>query len=116
MSLVKINGVDIPTPSDYSVGIQDISKAERNANGTMIKELIATKRKLDLQWKYLTKEQISQIFGLISNNFFTVEYVDPQTNGVKTGTFYSGDRKCGMLDFQNSIPRYKDVQFSLIER
>ena len=36
MSLIIIDGVEIPAPSEYSVGIQDISKAERNANGTMI--------------------------------------------------------------------------------
>lgn len=116
MALIKINGVEIPTPSDLSVGIQDISKAERNANGTMIIERIATKRKLELSWKYLSKEGLSTILNLISPVFFTVEYIDPQDNGIRTGTFYSGDRNCGMLSFINGIPKYKDVKFNLVER
>lgn len=116
MALIKINGVEIPTPSDYSVGIQDISKAERNANGTMIIERIATKRKLELSWKSLSKENLSKILNAVSPVFFQVEYVDPQDGGVKTGTFYCGDRKCPMLNFTNGVPKYKDVGFNFVER
>lgn len=116
MALIKINGADIPAPSEYKVGIQDISKAERNANGTMIIERIATKRKIELSWSYLNKDQLAQLFTAVSPVFFEVTYVDPQDNGLRTGTFYCGDRTCGMLDFQNGVPRYKDIKFNLIER
>lgn len=116
MSLIKINGVAIPTPSDLSVGIQDLSKAERNANGTMIIERIATKRKLEVSWAYLERAKLSQVLNAVSPVFFSVEYMDPQTNAMKTGTFYSGDRKCGMVDFKNGVPRWKDVSFNLVER
>lgn len=116
MALIKINGVGIPTPSEYSVGIQDISKAERNASGTMIVERIATKRKIELSWKYLDRTSLSIILSAVADVFFAVEYVDPQDNAVKVGTFYCGDRKSGMLDFKNGVPRYKDVSFNLVER
>lgn len=114
--MIKINGVELPTPTDYTVGIQDLSKAERNANGTMIIERIATKRKLELSWKYLSKEQLSSVFNLVSPVFFIVSYIDPQVGGLKTGTFYCGDRSAGALDFINGKIRYKDIKFSIIER
>ena len=116
MALIKFNGVDIPTPSDYSVGIQDISKAERNANGTMIIERVATKRKIELAWKFLSKDQLSTLFNMVSPVFFTVEYIDPQDNGIKSGTFYCGDRAAGALDFIDGNIRYKDIKFNLVER
>lgn len=116
MALIKINGVEIPTPSDYVPGIMDISKAERNANGTMIIERITTKRKLELSWKTLSTEDLSKILSAVSAVFFTVEYHDPQDNSVRTGTFYSGDRSCAMLSFINGVPKYKDIKFNLIER
>lgn len=115
-ALIKINGVELPTPSDYTVGIQDLSKAERNANGTMIIERIATKRKIELGWKFLSKEELSNLFNLVAPVFFTVNYIDPQAGGNKTGTFYSGDRNAGALDFVNGNIRYKDIKFSIIER
>lgn len=116
MALIKINGVEIPTPSDYNVGIQDISNAERNANGTIIIERIATKRKIEINWKSLSKDNVSRVLSLVSPVFFYVEYVDPQDNGVRTGTFYSGDRSCGALSFINGVIKYKDIKFNLIER
>ncbi|MBU5677915.1 hypothetical protein KQI88_15970 [Alkaliphilus sp. MSJ-5] len=114
--MIKINGVELPTPSDYSVGIQDISKAERNANGTMIIERVATKRKLDLSWKYLEKSELSRVLNLVSPIFFQVEYIDPQDNRRKTGTFYAGDRTAGALDFIDGNIQYKDIKFNMIER
>lgn len=116
MALIRINGVDIPTPSDYTPGIQDLVKAERNANGTMIIERITTKRKLEMTWKYLSAADLSTILNAISEVFFTVEYWDAQDNAMKTGTFYVGDRKAPMLDFKNGVPRWKDIAFNFIER
>ena len=114
--MLKIDGVEIPSPSDMQVGIMDLSKAERNAKGTLIIERIATKRKLEIAWRYLSKEEISQLFKLVSPVFFNVEYIDPEDNAIKSGTFYAGDRKAGALDYINGNIRYKDVSVNLIER
>jgi hypothetical protein len=116
LALIKISGVVIPTPSDYQPGIMDISKAERNANGTMIIERVATKRKLELSWNYLSQQNLSLVLTAISPVFFTVEYIDPQLGGLKTGTFYAGDRNCPTVKYTNGVLEYKDVKFNLIER
>lgn len=114
--MIRIDGITIPTPSDYQVGIMDISKAERNARGDLIIERIATKRKLEFSWKYLDKDDLSKLLKIISSVFFKVEYIDPQENTRKTGTFYVGDRKVGALDYKNENIRYKDIKFNVIER
>lgn len=114
--MIKIDGVDLPTPTEYRVGIMDISKAERNAAGTMVIDRIATKRKLELNWKYLEKSELSRVLKLVSPVFFNVEYIDPQENRKKTGTFYCGDRKVGALDYRDGQIRWKDIKFNLIER
>lgn len=116
MALISIGGVDIPAPSDLQVGIMDLSKADRNANGTMIIERIATKRKLELSWNYLSRTDLALILQTVSAVTFSVTYPDPQTNTNRTATFYCGDRSAGFLDFVNNVPRYRDVKFSLIER
>lgn len=116
MALIAINGVDMPTPSSYSWGIMDLSKAERNALGTLIIERIATKRKIELSWSYLTPEQLQTLLTAVGSVTFSLSYLDAQTNTTLTGTFYSGDRNVGMIDFNNGVPRYKDVKFNLIEK
>lgn len=116
MALISINGVELPTPSDYKVGIMDIVKAERNANGEMIIEKIATKRKIELAWKYLSKDDLGNVFKMVNSTFFNVEYIDPEECGEKSGTFYCGDRNAGALDYWNENIRYKDIKFNLIEK
>ncbi|TYP67701.1 DUF6711 family protein [Paenibacillus methanolicus] len=116
MALISIAGVALPTPTDYSLGIQDVNNTERNAKGDMIGERIATKRKIELGWKFLTAAQTQQVLNAVSQLFFDVTYVDPQTGGNRTGTFYAGDRTCNVMDFIDGVPRYKDVKFNLIER
>ena len=114
--MIKIDNVQMPTPSSFNVGIQDLSKAERNARGTLIMERIATKRKLEFSWKYLTREDLQTLLNAVSPVFFTVEYPDPVTNAVRSGTFYAGDRSMGALDYQNGQIRWVDVKFNVIER
>jgi len=114
--MIKIDGRNIPTPSDYSVGIQDLSKAERNARGDMIIERIATKRKIELAWKHLSKQDLQLVMNAVSPVFFKVEYLDPQTNSTQTKTFYSGDRNVGALDYINGEIRWKDIKFNVIEK
>ena len=116
MALISIGGVDLPTPSEFSVSIADISKAERNANGTMVIERIATKRKLEIGYRYLSRTDLGSLLALIDPVTFSVTYMDPKTNANRTSIFYCGDRSIGMLDFVSSVPRYRDVKFNLIEK
>lgn len=115
MSLVTINGVAVATPSSYTWNIMDISNAERNAKGSIIIERIATKRKIELGWNYLTRTEMATLLQSVSNTTFPVTFVDAQTNSNVTKTMYVGDRNVGMIDFQNGVARYKDIKFNLIE-
>lgn len=115
--MISIGGTTIKTPSSFSVGVMDISKADRNANGSMIIERVTTKRKLELSYAYLSNTDLATLFALVSNSvFFTVVYPDPLTGAARSGTFYAGDRTAGCMDYKSGTPRWKDVKFNLIER
>jgi predicted molibdopterin-dependent oxidoreductase YjgC len=116
MALINIGGVDMPTPSEFTVGIQDVVKAERNAKATMIMELIGVKQKIEMKWSYLTAAQLSQILTAVKPLFFTVTYPNPETNTIRTATFYKGDRTSPMLWYRAGVAHYKDLKFNLIER
>lgn len=114
--MIKINNVTIPSPSSLNVSVQDINKAERNTNGTMIIERIATKRKVELQFAHLTRVELSTLLQSITSTFFTVEYPDPQTNALNTITCYVGDRKTEMIMYKDGVPYWKNVTFNFIEQ
>lgn len=112
--IIKINGVTLPAPTKYDVGIMDISKATRNTLGDMNIEIIATKRKIELDLSMLDSNELSRVLRLISAPPFTVEYQDPQ-EGTKTGMFYSGDRKASGLGFAKGKMEWKGLTFNIIE-
>lgn len=114
--MIKVNGVEIPTPSTYQPTLNDIGKADRNANGTMILEIITTKRKLEMSWSYLSQSDLAFLFQSIAGTFFTVEYPDPEDGTTKTGTFYKGDRSAGAIDYKDGVMRWKDCKVNFIER
>ena len=115
--MIKINGVEIPTPSDYTMEIMDLStNAERTASGLLVRDIVAKKRKILLRWNYLSKENLSFLLSTVSPSFFNVEYINPETNQLETGEFYAGDRKAGAIDYRNGVIRYKDISFNIIER
>lgn len=117
MAFIEITGIDIPTPSDYLVELMDLSKGERNARGVAIIERIrGDMRKLNLQWRYLSKEDTSKVLSVVKDVSFQVKYEDPMTGTRQTRTFYAGDRSVGALDYINDQIRWKDIKFNVIER
>lgn len=116
MALVSISGVALPTPTEYSISYNDISKAERNARGMMIIERIAVKRKLFLTYSFVTEEDASQILKAVAPTYYNVTYLDPQDNQMKSGSFYCGDRELGVVDYYDGVARFKELSFNLIER
>lgn len=115
MALLIIGGSTMPTPSEFSVQISDLSRAERTANGTLSIDRVATKRKLEIGYRYMSRTDLGALLAVVDPETFEVEYMDPKTNAMRTSTFYCGDRSVGMMDFVGGVPRYKDVRFSLVE-
>lgn len=113
--MLQINNIDIPTPSDFQVGIMEIANAERNAKGQMLKDHIAFKRKLQLKYKYLESKKLAALLQLVNKNNFFVKYPDPETGKMETKSFYSGDKSLGVFDYNKGNPRWVDISFDLIE-
>lgn len=119
INILTINDVNVATPSEFTVGVQDISKAERIANGDIRIERIATKIKLEMSWNYLTTSELGVLLrsvrGSRGSPTFPVVYWDPIVEGTVRKQFYVGDRTAGMHLIKNGKPVYVGVAFNLIE-
>lgn len=114
--MLTVDGVDIPTPTDYVVDYEEISKAERNANGLMIKEVIAYKYKLNLTWKQLTQNEMNKLMNVKNKNFFDVSFIDMYGRRVSK-TFYAGTPNAKGMEYKNNkIQYWLDVKMNFIER
>ena len=114
--MVKINGIVIKTPSKLEVQISDLDgESNRNANGDLIRDRIAVKRKLICEWPPLTQEHCSKLLKSVKDVFFDVTYPDPEL-GMVTKTMYVGDRTSPAYQFKDGEVRWSGLKFNLVER
>ena len=106
---------NIPSPSKYNWKLSDVSSsnAGRTEDGLMHKERIAQKVHLELEWKYLTDEQISTILEAFQPEYFDVNYYDYKEMSFQTKTFYAGDRS---VDAYSRIREIGTITFNIIEQ
>ena len=118
MALLTINGVAQKTPKNFSISISDIDgETTRNALGTMIRDRIATKVKLELEFPPLTQSEVSALLNATSNVFFNVTYQDPKA-GMVTKEMYVGDRTIPMYRFGNGTTDliWEGLKMNFVER
>lgn len=93
MSILQINGADIPAPKICKVGISDQDlNSDTDSNGNLHRNRVTIKRKISNEWGPLTWPEISKILTSIKDVFFNVTYPDPQTGKFETKKMYVGDR------------------------
>ena len=116
--MISINGVKIATPKNYEPTISDLDgESNRNANGELIRDRIAVKRKLNLEWGPLKQSEISTLLKAVSSGFFTVTFPDPEL-GIITKTMYVGDRTAPayMYDEEAKEVKWQGLKMNFIEK
>ena len=116
--MFKINGVDVPTPSKYEPDIEDIDgETNRNGYGDMLRDRIAVKRKLILEWPPLTYTQMMNLLKAVKDVYFTVTYPDPELGEV-TKTMYVGPRKAAAYSYDKVTKevKWKGLAMNFIEK
>ena len=119
MSVLTASGTVLPDPAyqGYSTVSQELSNADRNTLGDLIKERIAIKVTITAEWKGLTKADKDKVVSSTSANTFSLRYFDLDDDSTSSGTFYRGSdyEIVGYGKFDGSKFQYYDVKMSFIE-
>lgn len=119
MSVLKINGVDMPTPSNMQIGIFDLSSSEagRTQDGKMHKDIVARKTNISLSWNALDWTDCSVLLKAVeSAAFLVVTYPDPKAGAYITKTMYVGDRTAPAFTLEDGKEMWNGIAFDLIEQ
>jgi hypothetical protein len=118
VALVTIDATEITNPSNIEVGTFRITKSQRTASGLMQSELIATKKKIELQWDMITQVNLKAILDLLDTAVFhSLIYPDAQgVGGLDTITVYIGDIQAGLWHMQGGVRWWNDARIGLVER
>lgn len=87
MVFFKINGQTIKSPTELSVSPEILDKSERTVDGTMVVDIIGTKKKVDVSWEYLSKEDMTILATAVGNDKFTeIAFNDEKSGELITMT------------------------------
>ena len=70
MDFFKINGVLIASPKEIQVSFETLDKTERTMDGTMVVDIIGEKKKIDVSWDFLSKEDMATLSSGARNTAF----------------------------------------------
>lgn len=113
--MITINGVEFSKGiTNLAISTIDITEASRNAVGTMFIDLIATKDKLEIEFKPMTQEEMKKLLVALEPITFSVAYTNAKGDR-RIGTFYKGDRVTPILCERNGKRYYDRFKISLIE-
>ena len=116
--VMKINGIDM-TPYIAQKGIKwqrndlDGENAGRTMDGTMFRERVSSKVRLDITCLPLSSEEASVVLNAIYPEYVEVEYTDPMY-GDCIKTMYSNNNPATYINA--SLDRWEGISFPLIER
>ena len=120
--ILMVGGIDL-TPYIAFGGVvwkrEDLDgpNAGRGLDGTLIRDKVASKIRLDITCKPLTTEQAKIVLQAISPEWLTVRYTDPQNGGTVVKTMYSNNYPATFLIRRPDGTEYwEGIAFPLIEK
>ena len=118
VNFMTINGRQVAQPATVSYDRYDMDSEEsfRGLDGTMQRDRVATKVKLNCQWNGLTGPEMSYLLQSMEDVFFPIHYWDPYYNRYETKTFYVGDRSAPVYTFAGGKIIYKSFTANFIEQ
>lgn len=118
MFVLKVGGVDL-TPYIAQKGVKwqrndiDGSNSGRTMDGTMHRDRIASKVRLDITCLPLSTADAMIVLNAIYPEYVEVEYTDPMY-GKTTRTMYSNNDPATYID--TATDKWEGITFPLIER
>lgn len=114
----QIDGVTIPTPSEYGFDIEDLSSEEtgRTLDGIMHKDVVAVKDYYTCTWKSLSWSDAAFLLKLVDGKTIVMlTYLDPRyPNQLLVNQFYVGKRSGKANNLNRTKNTWKDITFQFI--
>lgn len=117
MTMINIDGVDLPAPSSFKIPNFDLDSGDvgRNELGILQRDRIRQGvYKLELEWKAVVSSQLATIKTALSPEKITVRF--PCEMGFINKEMYAGDRNIEMVKYDSDYNKIRwDISCNLTE-
>lgn len=118
--IVKIDNMSLPIqPKTIEITTMDLDNGDttvRTADGTLVRDRVAVKRQIKMEFGLMTWAQISVLLTQMKPAFFQVNYPDPEIGGYETKTFYCGNRPVSVPFEKDGIIYWEGLNVTLTEK
>ena len=115
--------VSLIDPHSMEVQTYDLDSGNstgRNLDGELLRDRVAVKEKLVMEFPPMAAADYSQMLALTSGTFFKCRYYSPYTGTKREATMYVGDRSAkpyyGYDSANNAAHMWTDIKFNFIEQ
>ena len=118
MEFLRVNGLAIKAPSEITVSPENLDKAERTMDGTLVVDVIGTKRKVDVKWEYLSKEDMTILANATKDSAFTMITFHDKATGALISMTARGEglTYCPFYNWSRGVLMWKSVAITFTER
>ena len=113
--MIKINGAELPSPSDYRVDSETIGEFRRNANGGMVGDLVARKARVQCGWEMLEDVHFKAILAAVRPHRVEVEFYDAEAGGMRAAEMYANPAAARVAFRRGSGVWWRNVGVSFVE-
>ena len=118
MSYLIINGTDVSDlVKSLKVGYETLvsDNSGRNANGDTVIDVINKKVKLQVVFRPMESDDMTELLAAIENYVVDVTYRDVKTNSNKTITCYTGTPEPDYYFIHDNRVLYKEMSLNFIQ-
>lgn len=114
----KVNNIDFShLVSGLKVGYETLvsESSGRNANGDTVIDVVNTKRKVYVNFRYTTNVEMLEFLNAIKDYVVEVSFRNPSTGAMYTITAYTGTPEPEYYTIQSDLVIYKPMSLNFIE-
>lgn len=114
LNIISIDGVQLPTPTTYSVEYNDVDASDtgRSEDGMLHRSRVRQGlAKIKLEWRQINTDKAQIILNAIVPDSVSVTYY---FGTQKTATMYAGNRSCELVRVNYEQAKW-NISFNLVE-
>lgn len=120
MALITIDGVELPTPNQYNIPMQDMTSSDSSysESGFQIRNRVRQGIcRLELAWR-VGGNDAATLLTAIKPDKVKVKYFDPRTGTQSEADMFVEDRSCSLISYKgddNPDASLWEIAFNLME-
>lgn len=113
---MKVNNVEIISPSAMTVNIERVGSSVETASGRIVVDTFGYRRVLDCAWSGLYASEMISLLSKFNSSSVSITYTDPELGVNTTKTFIVSDKKVPAYTMVSGREMWSELTITFTEQ